>query len=125
MSLITPNLDDVQDSFVAGEYKVRIVGTEQGKWENDRGITHYLKVTMETFDEAEPKNNGRKLFDRVPFTGGGAFRIVNLYAAATGEKLNRENPSFDTEMLIGRELKVVVDINDKGYTEIKSVSSID
>lgn len=119
--LVTPNFDEVQDSVDAGEYAVRVVGAEHGEWEKDGRKTPYVNWSMDTFNEQDPKNNGRRVFDRTPIAGKGAFRLQNFYRAATGEAL--KGP-FETEQLIGRELKITVAINDKGYTEVKSYAQL-
>ncbi len=126
MSLITPNLDEIQEAIEAGEYKVRVTKVETDVWaaNEKRGELPYLKVTLDTFDEEEPKNNGRKIFYNMPIAGKGAFLVSNFYAAATGEKISKDAPSFDTEQIMGCELTMIVDINDAGYTEVKSVRSI-
>lgn len=126
MSLITPNLDEIQESIEAGEYKVRITKVGTGAWAANerRGELPYLDVVLDTFDEAEAKNNGRKIFHKMPLQGKGAFLVSNFYAAATGEKISKDQPSFDTEQLMGREMTMIVNINDAGYTEVKSVRAI-
>ena len=124
MGLVTPNFDEVQDSFDAGEYVVQVTGAELGAWEKDGHSTPYVRWEYSTVDEAVAKNNGRKLFDRTALAGKGAFRVQQVYRAATGEPLSADSPSFDTEQLLGRQLKVVVAINEKGYAEVKSYAAL-
>lgn len=121
MPTVTPDLSDVQDPFEPGEYKVRVTGYKFDEWppKDGRPSTKYVNWELSTFSESETKNNGRKLFHRTPLNGGGAFRIQRFYSACTGEQL-KKGESFDTDMLMGRELAVVVEINDKGYTEIRA-----
>lgn len=119
--LVEPNFDEIQEDVTPGEYAVRITGADVDKWEKDGRVTHFVKWTLETTGEQEAKNNGRKIFDRTALNGKGAFRLKNLYVAATGESPSGQ---FDTEMLLGRELKVVVDKDAKGYLNVKSYKRI-
>jgi len=121
MALVQPNFDEVQSEIIPGEYRVRIVGAEQGTWEKEGRTTTFVKWTLETTDESEPKNNGRKIFERTAVNGKGAFRLQRLYKAATGESLAG---AFDTEQLLGKELKVAVELDAKGYTNVKSFAAI-
>jgi hypothetical protein len=120
--LIDANFDEVSDQVVAGTYSTRIVGAEAGEWSTG---TKFIKWTLETIEEENPKNNGRRIFHRTPTHGKGAFRLQEIYRAATGEVLSG---GFDTEQLLSKEIKtVVVDGKDKegnpsGYPEVKSVS---
>lgn len=125
MGLITPDLSEIQEDITPGEYRVRVVASELGEWEGRDGKpnTKYVNWTLETTGEEKPANNGRKIWHRTPINGKGAFRLTNFYKAATGETLTA-GQGFDTEMLIGRELSVVVDKNDKGYTEIKAEKAL-
>lgn len=124
MALIQPDRSEIQEDVSPGEYSVRATGAELGEWTNERGTTKYISWTLETVNEAEPKNNGRKIWYKTPFTGKGAFLTIRLYEAATGERLTKESGAFDTEQIIGREFKVTVDRNDKGYIEVKAVSKV-
>lgn len=130
--LVMPDFSDVKDRVEPGTYKVRIVDSSVGKWEakeEGKKDTYYINWTLETFQEAEEKNNGRKIFHKTPINGGGAFRLQDLYLAAMGEKCPTEK-GFDRVMLHGRELEViVVDGKDKqgqptGYTEVKTVKAL-
>lgn len=129
MGLIKPDLSEVQEQITAGTYKCRIIDAKPGEWAGKDGkpATHFINWTMETFDEAEAKNNGRRIFNKTPINGGGAFRLQQFYTAAMKQPLTGE---FDTEMLLGREILVtVVDGVDKqgsptGYTEVKAVKAL-
>ena len=127
--LITPDFSGVQDTVAAGTYKARIVDAKVDEWlgKNGKPNTTYINWSMETFDEADTKNNGRRIFHKTPTTGGGAFRLQQFYTAAMKQQLKG---NFDTEMLLGKELLVtVVDGTDKegnqtGYTDIKAVKAL-
>ena len=126
MSLITPDMSAVKEDVEPGEYHVRVTKSELGEWigKDGKPNTKYIKWELETMNEAEAKNNGRRIWHVTPYTGGGAFRLSNFFKAATGEALPKENPQFDTEMIIGRELLVACDVNAKGYVEVKAEKSI-
>lgn len=125
--LVTPDFSEVADQVTAGTYKARITGAKFGEWNTDRGTTKFVNWEMETFGEAEEKNNGRRIFHKTPINGKGAFRLQQFYKAAMKSDLAG---AFDTEMLLGKELQVtVVDGTDKegnatGYTDIKAVKPL-
>lgn len=123
--LINPDFSEIQDAVEAGTYKVRIKKGEVKEW--PRGGT-YVNWEMETFGEAEAKNNGRRIFHKTATSGKGAFTLQQLYKAATGQALTG---SFDTESVVSKE--VVVELVDgvnretnepTGYTEVKKVKPI-
>lgn len=124
-TLITPDFSEVQDSVGEGIYKVRIVDCKPGKWEGKDGKpdTPYLNWRMETFGEAEDKNNGRSIFHRTPIAGRGAFRLKDFYRAAMGEDLGG---NFDYTMLYGREIEVTYgpQKDRPEYSEVKAVRSL-
>ena len=123
--LVTPDFSGVQDRVGEGIYKARIVDSKVDQWQGKDGkkpLT-YINWTMETFAEAEDKNNGRKIFHSTPIEGGGAFRLQDFYRAAMGEECGA---SFDRTMLHGKEVEVTVaPQKDKPeYTEVKAVRRI-
>jgi len=123
--LVTPNFDQVQDRVGEGIYKARIVDSKVDQWAGKDGkpATTFINWTLETFQEVEDKNNGRKIFHRTPIEGGGAFRLQDFYRAAMREECSG---SFDRTMLHGREVEVTIaPQKDKPeYTEVKAVRSI-
>lgn len=121
--LLQPDFSQIREDVGPGAYKVRIVGANVDKWagKDGKADTHYVKWEMETFGEADEKNNGRKIWERTPITGGGAFKLKNLYKAAIGEDLDGQ---FDTDMLLGKEMEIVVVEGKNGYNEIKSYAAI-
>ncbi len=130
MALIKPDLTQTTDSVGPGTYKVRIKDASIGEWAGKDGgpATTFINWRMETFGEAESKNNGRAIWNKTPVAGKGAFRLKDLYKAAMGEDLDGQ---FDTDMLMGKEVSVsVVDgVNFKtgeptGYTEVKTIRPI-
>lgn len=125
MSLINPDFSDIQDQVSPGTYRVRVKKGDVKEWPNG-GL--YINWEMETFGEAETKNNGRRIFHKTATSGKGAFMLQQLYRAACGTALTGQ---FDTEQLIGKEVAVeIVDgVNRQtgeptGYTEVKRVKPI-
>lgn len=121
MALVTPDFSEVAEEITPGEYTVRVVGAEEGSWEKDGRTTRFIKWTMETLNEADPKNNGRRIYERTALNGKGAFRLQRLYKAAVGESLKG---GFDTEQLLGKEVRVVVETDAKGFTNVKSFAPV-
>lgn len=125
-SLITPDFSEVKDSVEAGTYSVRIVDSKVGTWTGKDGKkdTHFVNWTLETFNEAEEKNNGRKIFHRTPINGGGAFRLQEFYKAAMGEDCPATG--FDRAMLLSREIQIIVgpQKDQPQYNEVKTVSAL-
>jgi hypothetical protein len=119
MSLITPDFSEVAEEITPGEYQVRITSMEEKT--SKHGAT-YLMWKLDTINSPEPKNNGRAIFLNTMTSGKGAFMIKRLWDAATNGSEMGE--SFDSEALFGRELSVVTDKTDQGYTEIKSMKAI-
>lgn len=123
--LIVPDFSGVQDTVGAGIYKARIVDSKVDQWAGKDGKppTTFVAWTMETFDEADDKNNGRKIFHRTPIEGGGAFRLRDFYRAAMGEECAG---AFDRTMLHGKEIEVTIgqQKNAPEYTEVKAVRPI-
>lgn len=124
MALVQPDFSSVREDVGTGTYSVRITGAEMDKWAGKDGKpdTQFIKWEMETFNESEPKNNGRKIWERTPISGGGAFKLKNLYKAAIGEELGSDG--FDTDMLLGKELQVTVGEGRNGYMEVKSYARV-
>lgn len=121
--LVTPSFDEVKDELGAGTYHARVTKIEVGEWKTG---TKNIAATLETMNEAEAKNNGRRITYRVPIEGKGAFLLQRFYKALTGETLSG---GFDTEQLLGKEVIVTVaDGKDKegnptGYTEVVAVKA--
>lgn len=124
MSLVTPDFSEVAEEIAPGTYRGQIRKIEEGQWQSG---TKHLKVEIETVGESDPKNNGRRVFDRLPISGGGAFRLQKFYKAATGEAL--KGP-FNTEQLLGRQVVMtIIDGTDKegkktGYIEVKNYAPV-
>lgn len=119
---VKPDFSQVQDTVGEGIYKVRITDSKVDQWAGKDGKpnTTFIAWTMETFDEAEEKNNGRKIFHRTPIEGPGAFRLQDFYRAAMGEPCSG---GFDRTMLHGRELEVTYgpQKSNPQYNEVKAV----
>lgn len=122
--LITPDFSEVKDNVGPGTYSVRV--TDCALKEYSTG-TKYLNWKLETFDEADSKNNGRTIFHKTPIAGKAAFLLQDFYKAAMKQELEG---SFDPNMLMGKEVSItVVDGKDRegnptGYTETKAVKAL-
>lgn len=124
--LITPDFSEVKDRVEPGEYCVRIADSAVGKWDGKEGKkdTYWVNWTLETFNETETKNNGRKTFHRTPINGPGAFKLKEFYKAAmNGEECPVGGAGFDRSMLHTKELRIVVaqQKDNPQYTEVISV----
>lgn len=124
-TLVTPDFSTAQDAVEPGIYSVRIVDSKFETWKGKDGKkdTTVVAWTMETFNESEPKNNGRKIFYRTPIEGSMANRLKSFFKAAMHEDIAG---AFDRTMLHGRELEVTIgqQKNDPQYTEVKAVKAI-
>ena len=125
MALVKPNFDEIQDDVAPGTYKGLIKKGELKEWPNGG---QYVNWELETFGEANPKNNGRRIFYKTSTSGKGAFLLQRLYKAATGQALTG---SFDTEQLVGKkvEVEIVDGVNRStgvptGYTDVKTVRPV-
>jgi hypothetical protein len=124
-TLIAPDFSGVQDRVSEGTYKARIVDSKVDQWAGKDGKppTTYIAWTMETFGEEAEKNNGRKIFHNTPIEGGGAFRLMDFYRAATGLDCPA---SFDRTQLHGCEVELTYGPQKARpeYNEVKSVKPI-
>lgn len=126
MALIKPDFSEVADAVTPGVYMVIVKKGDLKSSTTQSGDTwEYINWEMETVGETDPKNNGRRIYMKTPISGKGAFRLQELYRAATSAALTG---SFDTEQLVGKTVKIeVVDgVNRQtgeptGYTEVKKV----
>jgi hypothetical protein len=123
--LVTPSFDEVQDQVTAGTYKVIVKKGEIKEW--PKGGT-YINWELETIGEADPKNNGRRIFHKTATEGKGVFTLQQMYMAAVGAPLQG---AFDTEELVGKQVAVeLIDgVNRQtqeptGYTEVKRVKRL-
>lgn len=123
--LVTPDFSQTTDRVGEGVYKVRIIDSKMDTWKGKDGKkdTTVIAWTMETFNEEEEKNNGRRIFHRTPIEGPGAFRLQDFYRAAMGEECKG---AFDASMLYSRELEVTLapQANKPEYMEVKAVRPI-
>ncbi len=120
MPLVTPDFTGTSDEVGPGTYKVRVTGAKMDEREKDDKKIPLVVWTMDTFGEAEEKNNGRKVWYRTDLSGEWAKKLKSFYKAATGEEL--DGP-FDTDMLMGKELQVTL-AERNNYIEVKSVSPL-
>ena len=117
--LYTPDFTEAAEDIKPGEYQVRITGCDE---KTSKAGNTYLKWTLETTNESDPKNNGRKMWHNTMLSGKGVIMLKRFWDAATGGA--EMGDQIDTEQLIGKELSVTVDLNDNGYAEVKGVKPI-
>lgn len=105
MALVTPDFTEVQEkkTVAPGTYTAMIKKAEVKAWDSGEQYVNWL---LEVTGDPDPKNNGAGVFTKTNLTGKGAFRLQNLYKAATGETV--KGP-FDTDMLLTRKVKIVVE----------------
>lgn len=119
-NLVTPDFTDTQDTLGEGQYQFRIIDSEVGTWAGKEGKpdTQFIKWTLETFGEDDPKNNGRRFWDRTAVTGRGAFTFKNLYKAAVGHDF--EGGDFDPSDIHGNEVGAVIAKDKNDYMNVKT-----
>lgn len=131
MSFIKPDFSEVTDTVGPGTYSARVIESEPGAWSGKEGKpdTHFVKWTLETFNEDDPKNNGRRIFHRTPISGKGAFLFQQFYKAAFGTEVPADG--VDLNDFAGKEMTVtLVDGVDRmtkqptGYVEVKTVTQL-
>ncbi len=124
-TLVMPNFDQVQDAIAPGIYQARIIDSKIDKWVGKDGKpdTAIIVWTLETFNEADEDNNGRKIFHRTPIEGPGAFRLKDFYLAAVGVECTG---SFDPTWLYSAEVELTMAQQKKNpeYLEVKAVRGI-
>lgn len=124
--LIKPDFSEVTDSkpVPPGVYSARIKDVESK--ESQAGNT-YLNWKLELF--GTPEVNNRVVFTATPIKGAGAFRLQQLYKAATGEDISATS-GFDTDQLIGKEVQVTLvegkdkEGNVRSFPDVKTISKL-
>lgn len=121
--LVRPDFSEIQEEITAGTYKGVIKKGDVKEWPNGG---QYVNWEIETYGEADSKNNGRRIFHKTSTSGKGAFMLQKLYRAATGQALTGQ---FDTEQLVGKNVEVQVidgvrNGEPTGYTEVKNVKAV-
>jgi hypothetical protein len=123
--LVTPNFDQISDTVGEGIYRARVIDSKIDTWAGKDGkpSTTFIAWTLETFSEAEEKNNGRRIFHRTPIEGKGAFRLQEFFKAAMHEECSG---AFDPSALHGKEIEVTVaqQRNNPQYFEVAAVRPI-
>lgn len=123
---IKPDFSEVLEKakLQDGEYPVRIVAAEMKK---DKNGADYIMWKLAVFGcEGDlAKFNNWTINYMSPISGMHAYKLQNL-AKAVGVEMNE---GFDTDMLMGKELKVSVVVPMKedgtsGFAEIKNLRNI-
>lgn len=120
--LIEPNFDEVAE-VANGEYSARIVDAES---KTSHAGNPMVNWKLEIYGETAGKAQGQHVRLTTMVTGKGAFKLKQLYIAATGQECTG---AFDTDVLMGKAVKIVVDDEKRdgqltGYKEVKSVKAI-
>ena len=127
MALITADLSEVSSPLEPGTYKARVMSSTV---KESQAGKPYVKWQLETWGSDVKSHNGRTVYYNTPVTGGGAFRLADLYVAAMKTVLPKDNPAFDTDMLVGKEVEITLiegkDMNGEPskYPEVKTVKPI-
>jgi hypothetical protein len=124
--LITPDFSEVKEftPIAPGTYSARIVDCEV---KDSKAGNQYANWKLELFGSPDVAN--RVVFHSTPFKGGWVTKLAELYKAAIGQEIDKKKP-FDTDMLIGKEVKVTLtegkDQNGelRKYPDVKSVAAI-
>lgn len=112
--LVSPDFSEVAEAVTPGIYKVRVKGVKAQ--ETKTGLP-MLSWQLETYGEAESRNNGRTIFHRTILSGPAAWQIRDFYRAATGQALAG---NFETDQLLGKELEVRMEEEEyQGQTSVK------
>lgn len=123
MPLITPDFSEVTGAVPPGTYGARITDCEQ---KTSQAGSTYLNWKLTLF--GNPAVNDRVVFLSTPISGKGAFRLQELYKAATGEDMAKGQP-LDTDMLLTRQVTAtLVEGRDQNgeprkFPDVKSVSA--
>lgn len=132
MPIITPDFSEASESspVPAGVYKARITGVEEkstGPNSKNPG-SPYLnwKLTIFGAEGDFARQNNRILFMMTMLSGGGAGRLKDLAKAALGSVPE----PFDTDLLMGKEIEVVVaerfnqDGTPSNFPDVKKVMPV-
>lgn len=120
------NTSEVVDGIPEGTYNVNVVDAEH---KTSKAGNPYLRWQFTVFGNAETKYNGQAIWHSTPTTGKGAFRLLQLFKAATGERLDKTATKIDPQAILGKQLTITVvnshdqDGNPNGFTEVKSVAT--
>lgn len=124
---IEADLSEVTEPLEPGEYKARVMDGQPKEWKSG---TRYIAWKFEIFENESPELNGRNFTHNTPIEGGGAFKLDDLYLAATGEKLPKGKASLDTEQIIGKEFLVTLrkqidkDGNATKFNEVHTLAAL-
>jgi len=118
MALVTPDYTEAQDQIQPGEYYTRIQKCEE---KTSQKGAKYLNWTLETFNEDEPKNNGRMIWYTTMLEGKGAGMLQKFITVVTG---SAKDGAFDTDELVGGEFISIVAQDVQGRSTIKGIKTI-
>lgn len=107
MGLIKPDFTEMSEPLAHGDYKARVVDDELAETQTGK---QQLKVTLEIFGCQGDKEsyNGKKLTYFAMLAGKGAFRLHDLWKAATGVDLPKDCGSLNTDEIRGKAVTVTL-----------------
>lgn len=122
---ITPDFTEALEAIPEGEYAARVTEVEvktSGDKSKNPG-SKYLNWKLETFGKNDDKLNGRTIYHTTPLSGKGAG-ILKAFFKAVGVDTSG---SLDTDIIMGRELVVVLKYQDPddAFPRVKTVKSYD
>lgn len=117
---INPDFSEALDSLPPGEYKVRVTDSEL---KTSQAGNEYLNWKLSTFGSDDSRMNDRVIYHSTPISGKGAG-ILKQFLKAVG--VDPTGGNFDTDMVHGKELAVVVIEDPQGGTfpRVKTVKAI-
>lgn len=117
---------EIVDGVPEGTYNFNIVDAEL---KTSKSGNPYLRWQMTVFGASDPRLNNQSIWHSTPTTGKGAFRLLQLYKAAMGTRLDKTATKVDPREIMGKQVTATVvnshdqDGNPNGFTEIKTVTS--
>ncbi len=126
MPLVTPDFSEVSESkpVPPGVYSARITDCES---KTSKAGNPMLNWKLELF--GNPDINNRIVFTSTMISGKGAFRLQELYKAATGEAIS-DRSGFNTDALIGKEVQVTLvegrdqEGNVRSFPDVKAIAPL-
>lgn len=118
-TLVTPDFSEAQDPIDEGTYYAKIDKVEQKTSKNGHAM---LNWTLETFNEQDPKNNGRKVWHTTMLEGRGAGMLKDFLQKVSGGEY--QGGAFDPSEFVNREMQIVIAKDAEGRTNIKGIKSV-
>lgn len=123
--LVQPDFSEVLEGVPPGTYQAVLVDSEM---RDSKAGSKYVRWRMTIQGANDTRVNGQSVWTNTPVAGKGAFRLQQLYKAATQGKLTG---GFDTSELMGK--VVTIDVIDQidnstgektGFVDVKNVRAV-